>query len=530
MKYEKDDHHIYINAPLLNAHTMKSSLNATKVKKGWRLPRNLWAYRELFMLFPALKENTQFMFDAKKESLQYADTLAIKQRVDTDGQEGLRPYQKVDVAFLKSRTWAGVYNAPRTGKSPTVISLLNELNPLYTLLVVPSSLTYNWKNEIEKWGEYLKPFVYSGTPKKRKETFDKFLQSGGALIISKDTFKKEVELLSAINYDVAIIDESHFLRNYKTAQSKAIYQIKAKRRYALTGTPSTNHGVDIWGILHFLSPKDFPSYWSFAERYFIVNNGQWGGKEIGAVKTHRENELKGILELTGVQRKRKDVMNWLPKTQFQTLPVQMEGKQLKLYDQMLNDFIAVSEDGHEVDTMNVLTQLMRLRQICLEPELLGFTGVIGAKTKALLDFAENNNDPFIVMTTFSSYFPYIQPKLEKLGKRVAIIDGKVSQKEKFKVAEEFQKGKIDILLCNIISAGTGFTLDKADTILFLDKDFNPSNNEQAGDRIVPTTKARNHSVNIISLVCQNSIDERINELLDRKEDLTKLVNKKELVR
>jgi SNF2 family DNA or RNA helicase len=94
--------------------------------------------------------------------------------------------------------------------------------------------------------------------------------------------------------------------------------------------------------------------------------------------------------------------------------------------------------------------------------------------------------------------------------------------------ERFQRGQIDILLANIIAAGTGLTLDKSDTIIFLDKSFNPADNEQAQDRIVPTTEDRYHPINVISLVADGTIDERVNEILDAKEDLTKLINRPEV--
>jgi SNF2 family DNA or RNA helicase len=249
------------------------------------------------------------------------------------------------------------------------------------------------------------------------------------------------------------------------------------------------------------------------------------GKSIGRAKEHREEELTTLMQINSVQRKRKDVMKWLPEVTYQTIPVEMDSKQKKLYDQMLDTFVAGTDDL-EIDAMNVLTQLIRLRQLCVDPRLLGFE-YVGTKTKAMLEFAENNTDPFIVMTTFSSYFKILKPELEKLGKRVGVIDGSISKKEKMDTAERFQRGEVDILLCNIIAAGTGFTLDKADTVVFIDKDFNPANNEQAQDRIVPTTKERYHPINVISLVVADSIDDSINSILERKEDLTKIINKPE---
>jgi SNF2 family DNA or RNA helicase len=428
------------------------------------------------------------------------------------------------MTYLKSRGSTLVLNEPRTGKTPTMIAVLNALVPKTTLIVTPSSLTYNWSKEIEIWSDLLDSYVYSGTPKQREKIMKQYKHSTGykVFIVSKDTLKKDKELQDMV-FSVMIVDEAHFLRNWKTAQSQAINKVTAKVKYALTGTPAVKHGSDVYGLLHFINPEAFPSYWQFTERYFNIEDNGWG-KDLGDVKSFREKELKDIMAVNSVQRKRKDVMKWLPSAQYQTLNVKMEGKQLKLYEQMLETFIATDDESEtEIDTMNVLSQLIRLRQLCLDPRLLGFDAP-SVKTKALLEFAEDNTEPFIVMTTFSSYFKIIKPELEKLGKKVGIIDGSISQKHKFKTAEDFQKGHYDILLCNIIAAGTGFTLDRADTVIFLDKDFNPANNEQAQDRIVPTTKERYHSITVISLVCDGSIDARVNEIIDRKEDLTKIIN------
>jgi SNF2 family DNA or RNA helicase len=204
--------------------------------------------------------------------------------------------------------------------------------------------------------------------------------------------------------------------------------------------------------------------------------------------------------------------------------VQMEGKQLKIYNEMKNDMmIEAEEEEHSWDTAMVLTQLLRLRQLCLDPRLLGFKET-GAKTKALLEWLDDNREPVVVMSMFTSYFDLIQSDIEKMGLKVGRIDGKMSNAEKDKTATDFQSGKVDVLLCNIISAGVGFTLDKAKVILFLDKAWNPSDNEQAEDRITPTTESKNHAHEIISLIAADSVDEYINELLEHKKSLTDVVN------
>jgi SNF2 family DNA or RNA helicase len=246
--------------------------------------------------------------------------------------------------------------------------------------------------------------------------------------------------------------------------------------------------------------------------------------EIGDVKDGRKAELQEIIGFISVQRKRNEVMQWLPEKQKIDSFVQMEGKQLKIYNEMSNDMMIDAEDDEESwDTAMVLTQLLRLRQLCLDPRLLGFD-VVGAKSKALLEWLDDNREPVVLMSMFSSYFDIIQPEIEKLGLKVGRIEGKMSNADKDQSATDFQSGKIDVLLCNIISAGVGFTLDKAKVILFMDKAWNPADNAQAEDRVIPTTEDKNHAHEIISFIAQGSVDQYINELLDMKKSLTDVVN------
>jgi len=273
--------------------------------------------------------------------------------------------------------------------------------------------------------------------------------------------------------------------------------------------------------LHFLYPKKFPSYWQFAERYFQVGQNFMGFNEVGNVKSHRKEELQEMLGIISVQRKRKDVMQWLPDKERTTFYCEMTTKQKKAYEEMLQYFFVEESD---VDASTVLAQLTRLRQICLEPSLLELDTGSG-KTDALLDYLkESSNEPIVIMSMFTSYLKYVKPLLENIGLKVGMIHGEMSNKEKMEQAEKFQRGEIDLLLCNIISAGTGFTLDRAETIIFMDKAWNPAENEQAEDRITPTTQEKTHKHSIISFVCQNTIDEKINALLENKKSLTDIVN------
>jgi SNF2 family DNA or RNA helicase len=337
---------------------------------------------------------------------------------------------------------------------------------------------------------------------------------------------KERGWLNTMKFDGLIVDECHRLRNFKTQQSQVVYRIGklANKKLALTGTPAVKGAQDLFGILHFLYESKFPSYWQFLERYFVITQDRFGYREIGGVKEGRKEELQELIGFISVQRKREEVMKWLPEKQYITHFAKMEAKQQKIYNDMAEDMLAYDEESENmVDTALVLTQLLRLRQICLEPRLLGFN-VVGAKTKALLEWLDDNREPVVIMSMFSSYFDLVQKDIEKLGLKVGRIEGKMSNKEKDDTVASFQDGKIDVLLCNIVSAGVGFTLDRAKVIIFMDKDWTPASNIQAEDRIVPTTEEKNHAHEIISIVVPDSVDERINIILEHKQSMTDVVN------
>jgi SNF2 family DNA or RNA helicase len=339
-------------------------------------------------------------------------------------------------------------------------------------------------------------------------------------------------------FDCLIIDEAHRLRNINTAQSQAIFKLGkvAKRRFALTGTPTINHASDIGGILMFLYPKKYPSYWQFCERYFQVNDSPHHvGQEVGWPKSARIKEMQELVGILSVQRKRSEVMPWLPKKQFKSLSCSMSGKQLKLYNEM-KEFFTATDDFHiseadlnnyeespTLDAMNPIVQLMRLRQLSLDPRLVGFD-VVGAKTKTLLDYLENRREPIVVMSMFTSYLKMIAEDIKKLKLRVGFVHGQMTSNQKDQAVKDFQAGKLDVLLCNIISAGVGLTMDKSNAVIFIDRAWTPAENEQAEDRICPTSEERNHAHLVVEITCEDSVDARISKILKKKKSLVQYIN------
>jgi SNF2 family DNA or RNA helicase len=537
MRVKHDDNFIYLHDVSKSEDSVMSLHHAavySKPKKRWRLPLNHYVMTELYNAHPELRENEEFLelgmrvkADFNKRVALRKDSLLLK----NDPANVLRPYQYQDLRYLLTLDAAGIFNEPRTGKTPVAIELMRHLGMNRNLVVCPASIVGNWEAELAKWWPEAKAIVYAGS-KRGNRLHGEYLESikkGEAcvLIMSKDTLKLDLSKLDEYYFDTMFVDEAHFLRNYNSGQSEAVFTVSknAHRRYAMTGTPTVEHPADVWGILHFLYPSVYTSYWQFCPRYFQVNKAQYGpGNELGWPRKDREKELKEIVGLMSVQRKRKEVMSWLPDKTFKKIECEMSSKQMKLYDDMKSFFASLDEDdGTEIDAENVITQFMRMRQLCLDPRLLGFD-VKGAKTTALLDFIDNHKEPIVVMSMFSSYLELIKPEIEKLGRKVGVIDGSVSSTKKMAVVQAFQAGKLDLLLCNIISAGTGFTLDRSNCVLFTDRAWTPVDNSQAEDRICPTSEERNHAHVIYDLECKKSIDRRVNNILRRKSSLIQYIN------
>jgi SNF2 family DNA or RNA helicase len=509
-----DNDNIYFTATEQTAQKLDAVW--VKSKNAWKLPNTLGALRELYKAGYDVAEYASKKVNKQKELIRHKFFQV------NSYDKRLRPYQNTDIQYLSKLPHAAIFNEQRTGKTPTTLKLLEAEGHEKIIIICPASLVLNWKKEVETWTNYT-CLAVNGAKQKRSKTYTEWTLKKGCLVLSKDTAKADYDLLKNEKDYALVVDEAHFLRNYKSQQSKAIFQLgkNATKRLALTGTPAVNKGDDLYGILHFLYPSRFSSYWSFVERYFKVFDAPWGVKEVSGYK--RKEELQEILDLISVQRKRSEVMQWVPPKMYQTIALEMPPKQRKAYKEMLYLF-TVEEAG--VDAPSVLAQLTRLRQICLAPELLGIAAP-SAKEQFILEWLENNpNEQVIIFSNFSSYLKKLHAKVEdkRHGFNPGLIIGDTSKNERFKIVDDFQNGTRNIIFANIQAAGVGLTLDKASTVIFLDRAYTNALNEQAEDRIIATKETSNMDALIIDLVCVDSIDQKIHDLLAKKKSITEVIN------
>lgn len=503
----------------------------SKKENKCRLPRTLGVMNELFNKVPRLRQDQDFIA-AGFELMKERNEILGRKTTALDNVQGslLRPYQQEDVHFLTSSEAAGIFNDPRTGKTPTALEVLRVIGAKMSLIIAPASLLRTWEIQAKKWFPEATPYVIEGS-KKAAEIITEVSKADGCrvLIVSKNSLGRMPETFFKTNWDAAIVDEAHFLRNYKTAQSEHVYRVKAKRRYALTGTPTVSGPDDIYGIMRFLYPKQFTSYWGMINRFFNMQFDFDSGKEkVGKIKEKRKEEFQEMVGLVSVSRKRKEVMPWLPEKSRTELYAVMDEAQQKLYTDMQDVFFTVDEAGNELDAKSVLAQLTRLRQLTLDPRMVGFK-TVGCKTNLLLSYladrkTDKKDSPVVVMSMFTSYLKILEQDLVKAKYRVGMLHGEMSLKDKQNAADKFQAGEYDVLLCNIIAAGTGWTLDAGDTVVFMDTAWTPAEQEQAEDRVTPTVPERLHSHNIVNMVTWNSVDSKMQEILARKGDLTAIIN------
>lgn len=430
----------------------------------------------------------------------------------------LRPYQREDCEFIKTHNFVGCFNEQRTGKTPTTIVSIKERNIEKTVIVCPKSAMYSWANEWHNWGTGPATVLRGPTQQKERalEAWD-----SGALILSygslKSTKTYEGLLLAILKKkpQAAIVDEAHRIKDRNSANAKAVFKLGAHMQYriALTGTPAPNKPEELWSILHFLFPQTFKSFWAFVNEFCSTTQMCVGGHhftQITGIRRDKQYALTQLLSQIATQRKRKEVMKWLPDKEYVHIRLEPTPAQTKYLFELQNYF-----ETEDIVVQGVLDRLIRYRQICLDPGLLKLKGN-SPKTDWILDYLEDYPDrPTIIFSKFTSYLLRLAESLQK--QQPMLIIGDKSPKQRQEAVDNFQSGKCNLLLINIDAGKEALTLDRADAIIFTDK-FPPVGDIlQAEDRFIATTKEKADKTHVIyELTIQGTYDEQIYKLLDKR--------------
>ena len=322
-----------------------------------------------------------------------------------------------------------------------------------------------------------------------------------------------------------ILDEAHKIKNPKTASAKAIFRTtNIPYRLALTGTPAQGKPYDIYSILKFLFPSDFRGFWKFLEEYFIIEEQTiYVAGKPRTIKTYekfqpgKERELQKLLSTFSTQRKRQDVMPWLPNKFYERVRLEPTKEQLKYLKELEETYRT-----EDIVTVGTLDRLIRYRQICLDPTLIGLKGK-SPKTEYIKQYIKDNPDEHLII--FSKFTSYLIKLAEELDTTWAMLIGSTPVKQRGQFVKDVQAGKFKVFLINIDAGKEALTLDRAETTIFTDKYPPIGSIEQAEDRFIASTKDKAHKAHkIIELCMKNTFDEQLYKLLELRKSETDIIN------
>ena len=389
-----------------------------------------------------------------------------------------------------------------------------------SLVVSPSSLTLNWQNEAKKFTNELKTMVIRGTLTERKRLIEE-IDNYDLVITSYDLLKRDLEIYKEKDYEFKYIiaDEAQYLKNSNTKNARAIKQIKAETRYALTGTPIENSLAELWSIFDFIMPGYLFTYRKFKNIY-----------ETPIVKEEDEQamaKLKMLIEPFVLRRNKKEVLTELPEKTVTVLNNEMNEEQQNLYLTYLaraKQEIAekVEIDGFENSQMQILAALTRLRQICCHPSLF-VEGYNEGSSKLeqcieIIEEAINGGHKILLFSGYTSMFEIIEKELKKRNIKYFKLTGATKVDERMKMVDEFnENSNIKLFLISLKAGGTGLNLTGADMVIHYDPWWNISTENQATDRAYRIGQKNN--VQVYKLITKNSIEEKIYELQEKKAKL-----------
>jgi Superfamily II DNA/RNA helicases, SNF2 family len=481
---------------------------------------------------------------ANGERLEIDRRLTARLSEATFSETPMFPFQKRGATFLGVARGALLGDQPGLGKTIQAIHALNTYEALPALIVCPNSVKHTWKLEFERWAPDLTISVVSGTASQRRKAL---APGSDVYVVNYESVRahsrierygsirltdaeKEPKELQALGIKTVVVDEAHRIKNRKAVSTRAIKAVgkTADYRFALTGTPVANTPADLWSIMNFVAPEEWPSYSRFVDRYLISAPGFFGGTEIFGLNPNTTDEFYQLLDHRFLRRTKEEVLPQLPEKTYQVRYVELEAKQAKVYKSLASDMIAQIDSGI-LFTGNPLTQMVRLRQaasayLTLDKEDAVSLSSPSNKIEAMLELLdERAGAPTVVFAEQRLLIDLLSSELDKTDIRYGRITGAESTEERTKAVEAFQAGKLPVILCTTAAGGVGITLTAADTVVFLQRSWSAIDNSQAEDRIHRI--GQEHPVTVIDLISKGTIEQavfdRFGDKLDQLESVVR---------
>lgn len=436
----------------------------------------------------------------------------------------LRPYQKIGFKWLKLLASFGLggilADEMGLGKTLQAIAFVKseyEKTKKPSLIVAPTSLLYNWYNEIKKFSPDSSVCIISGDPAERKalvSEIDKYC----FVITSYGILRRDAHLYANTSLAYCIIDEAQQIKNPNTINAKSVKSLKAQGFFALTGTPLENNLTELWSIFDFVMPGYLFSRHKFRTMY-----------EIPIVKEESKDSLNELLKHTKpfiLRRLKSQVMSELPQKIESKIVCEPTQKQKLLYTAYASaakkEINALIDNGSITrNHIKILSMITRLRQLCCHPSLFveNYNGGSG-KLDVLIDLLESSIDSghrVLIFSQFTSMLSIIAATLNEIGISFFYLDGHTPSKSRVEMADKFNNGEKSVFLISLKAGGTGLNLTGADMVIHFDPWWNPAVENQATDRVHRIGQTK--SVQVIKFVAKDTIEEKIHEIQQIKQNM-----------
>ncbi|WP_394138616.1 DEAD/DEAH box helicase [Cytobacillus oceanisediminis] len=493
----------FLNAVPVQAEDLESGLDMPIVQ-GLRMldtvgEKDTFRQEESFRKFLATLENP--------DSLQ----IEVPESLDTV----LRDYQRHGYKWMKTLAHYGFGGilADDMGLGKTLQSIAfirSELpdirdNKVPALIVCPSSLTYNWLSELMKFAPEIQAVVVDGNQFERAE-LQKDLTGIDVVITSYPLLLKDFKWYEIQDFHTVFFDEAQAFKNPVTQTARAVKKIQAKHRFALTGTPVENSLEELWSIFHVVFPELFQGLKDYSN----------------LTRKTIARRIRPFL----LRRLKEDVLSELPEKMESIDSVELLPEQKKLYAAYLaklreDTLKHLNKDTIRKNRIKILAGLTRLRQICCHPALFvdGYKGSSAKfeQLKRIIEESRLSGRRVLIFSQFTKMLNLIGRELALEGLPFFYLDGQTPSEERVEVCRRYNEGERDFFLISLKAGGTGLNLTGADTVILYDLWWNPAVEEQAADRA--HRMGQTNTVQVIKLLARGTIEEKMNELQDKKKNL-----------
>lgn len=425
----------------------------------------------------------------------------------------LKQYQKEAIYWLselKKYNFSGILaddmGLGKTFEMLAFYDLDKEEEP--SLVVCPKSLVFNWASEINKFINHTDYVRIYGNLEERKKIIRGILPNKRCLYItSYDSLRNDIELYKKIKFKYVILDEAQAIKTFTAKKAISTKLLNSTYRFVLTGTPIENNVLELWSIFDFLMPGFFEDISEFKSRF----ENEEGYKEVVAKK----------ISMFILRRTKKETLKELPDKYERLLSTELTSDQQLVYDAHCKLAKNVLETQN--NAFAVLPYLLRLRQICVDPHMFinNYTGK-SAKMELLnsiLDEYIPNKRKILIFSQFVEMLKLIEKDLVNKNIKYFMLTGATNAEDRIKMCNEFNKEDCDtqVFLISIKAGGSGLNLIGADTVIHVDIWWNLAVENQATDRTYRIGQTKN--VEVIKLMCENTIEEKVIELQNKKKDL-----------